>query len=100
MRIAEIVGTHMELTDGIKSHLEAKIQKLVPLLEGVEPADIRADLGKTSEHHNKGKIFRAELNLTVPGSVLRAEELREDLYVAIDAAVNTLKENVKKYKAR
>lgn len=98
MRLVETHGTHMELTEAIKVHLEKRLKKLAFLLDGVEPADIRADLGKTSEHHHKGEIFRAELNLQLPGNLLRVEKVTDDLYKSIDEAAKVLGEQVKKWK--
>ncbi len=98
MRIVEIKGTYMDLTPAIKARVDKALQKSARLLEGVEPADVRVDVGKTSKHHNKGAIFRAEFNLTLPGKMIRAEETREDLYEAIDTASKDLLRQIKKYK--
>ncbi|MBP7846441.1 MAG: HPF/RaiA family ribosome-associated protein, partial [Candidatus Pacebacteria bacterium] len=43
------------------------------------------EIGRTTKHHNSGDIFKAEINLTQPGSkqvYAMAEEV--DLYTAID----------------
>lgn len=98
MRIVEIKGTNMDLTEAITDRLEDKLEKLADLLEGVEPADLRADLGKTKEGQNKGKIFRSELNLQLPGNLLRVEEIQEDLYSAIDLSIKDLRRQVIKWK--
>lgn len=98
MRIVEIQGTNMDLTEAIKDRLYDRLTKISDLLGDTEPADIRADLGKTSEGQNKGRIFRAELNLQLPGALLRAEEIQEDLYASIDLCVKDLRRQVIKWK--
>ena len=98
MRIVEISGTNMDLTEAIKSHVERALAKVAKLTEKLEPADIRVDVGKTSQHHQKGNIFKAEYNLTIPGTMIRAEATMDDLYTAIDKASDDLRRQVKKYK--
>lgn len=100
MQIVEFNGTNLELTEAIKNHATEKLGRIATMLDGVEPADTRLDLGKTSHHHNKGDIFRAEINLQIPGTVLRAESERDDLYSAIDEAVDHLRAQVVKWKEK
>ena len=42
------------------------------------------ELGKTSAHHQKGEIFRAEMHVVGPGLDAYAAAEHEDLYSAID----------------
>ena len=42
----------------------------------------------------------ADFTMTLPGAVLRAEAVEEDLYAAIDGAAENLKRQVKKYKEK
>lgn len=100
MRIVELQGTNIELTDAIKKYVEDKLANIGKLTEKFEPCDVRADVGKTKKGQQKGKIFRAEFNLTIPGTMLRTEVIKDDLYAAIDAATDDLKRQVKKYKEK
>lgn len=100
MRIVEIQGLHLELTPAIKAHVEKRLQGLEKFTGGIDPCEVSADVGKTSNHHNKGKIFMAEFTMTLPGTTLRAEATEEDLYAAIDTATDNLKRQVKKYKEK
>lgn len=80
-----ISGIHMDLTDAIKSHVEKKLGALEKFFGGVEGVDASVEVGKTTEHHQKGKIFFCEVHLVIPGQEpIRAREVEEDLYVAID----------------
>ena len=98
MRIVEILGSNIELSDTIESYVEEKLKAVAKLTEKFEPCDIRIDVGRTSKHHRKGEVFRAEFNLTIPGVMLRSEAIKDDMYAAIDVAVNELRRQVKKYK--
>lgn len=100
MRITNIVGTYMDLTDGIKTSIEEKLGGLEKLCERFDPCEVMVEVGKTGEHHNKGKIFRAEFTMTIPGATLRAEATEEDLYAAIDAAKDQLKRQIVDHKEK
>lgn len=95
----DIKGTNMELTEAIKDYVNEKIGSLEKFFDNIVEA--RVEVGKTSNHHQKGDIFRAEVNLDVPEKyVLRAEATREDLYMAINQVKDELQRQVKKYKEK
>lgn len=100
MRITQINGTNLELTQAIKDYVESRIMKLEKFAAGLEPCDCAADVGKTTSGQQKGRIFRAEFNLSIPGVLLRAEEIEEDLYAAIDGAADHLARQLKEYKEK
>ena len=100
MRIVEINGSNIKLTEAIKKHIQEKLGSVAKICEQFEPCDVRADVGKTTNHHQKGDVFVAEFNLTIPGTLLRAEAKTDDLYKAIDRASTELKRQVKKYKEK
>ena len=90
----------MDLTPAIKTYVEERLVGVAKLCEKFEPCDVRVDVGRTTHHHNKGDVFSAEFNLTIPGTLLRAEATMDDLYAAIDKASDELKSQVKKYKEK
>jgi len=98
MTIANIQAANMELTDAIRSHVEKRISQLEKLTMRFEPATINVQVGKTSNHHQKGEVFRAEFNLDIPGKLLRTEATKEDLYEAIDVAKEDLKRQLSDHK--
>ncbi|MFA6131089.1 MAG: ribosome-associated translation inhibitor RaiA [Patescibacteria group bacterium] len=100
MRVVEILGTMIDLTEAIKDYSQKKLDSIAKMTEKFTPCDVRIDVGKTVSGQNKGKIYRAEYNLTIPGAVLRAEAVEEDLYAAIDTATDDLKRQVIKYKEK
>lgn len=77
-----IKGSHIDITDAIREYLTKRLRGLEKFLDS--NAKIEADLGKTSNHHKQGDIFRAELNITNNGDFTRAVAEQEDLYAAID----------------
>ena len=101
MKLDALKATNIELTDGIKTAVEHTLAHLDPLCERFDgAASAHVEVAKTTEHHHKGKIFRAEINLKIPGKLLRAEAEEEDLYAAIEAVEATLKRELMKDKDR
>ncbi|OGY42206.1 MAG: ribosomal subunit interface protein [Candidatus Buchananbacteria bacterium RBG_13_39_9] len=95
----DIKGTNLELTDALKDYVNDKIGSLDKFFD--EILEARVDIGLTTKHHQKGKIFRAEVNLEVPQKhVIRAEAEREDLYMAINEVKDDLQRQIKKMKEK
>lgn len=72
----------MEVTESIREYLDKKLRTLEKFLD--PNAKIEAELGKTSNHHKHGDIFRAELNITNEGKSTYVQSEQADLYAAID----------------
>jgi len=100
MRIGNILATNMELTPAIRQYVEEKLSYLDELLP--EDPSIMADVevGKTTMHHQKGDVMRCEVNLQVPGELLRVEKTEEDLYKAIDKVKDHLARQIKDWRGR
>ncbi|MEK7611804.1 MAG: ribosome-associated translation inhibitor RaiA [Patescibacteria group bacterium] len=98
-----IKATNFELTPALREFVEEKIGQLAKLLSrwdhegGIE---IQVEVGKTTHHHNKGDVFRAEANLHLPNAMLRAEDTNETIYSAIDKVRDKLKRELERYKEK
>lgn len=81
----KIRGKDLAITPAISDYLYKKLDHLKKFLD---PADTtvlcEVELGKVTEHHKSGDIFRAEINLHCKGQALRAVAEGSDLYSAID----------------
>lgn len=93
-------ATQFELTAEITNYCQEKLNSLEKLLSDDESAFVDVELGKTTEHHKQGEIFRAEFNLHTAGKNFRAEAVAEDLYLAIDEVKNELLGEVKRYRKK
>lgn len=100
MRITNTVAKNLEMTEAIRAYVEEKLMSLEKMCERYSPCDVAVEVGKTSEHHNKGEIYRAEANMTIPGGLLRAESTKDDLYAAIDDVKDQLKRQLVDRKER
>lgn len=82
----KIKTTNIEMTDAISSYVEEKLQSLekfaVPHDE--ENPLLYVEVGKTTNHHQSGDVYRAEVTMNVRGKQFRAVSKKEDLYAAID----------------
>jgi ribosomal subunit interface protein len=93
--------TNMELTDSVKDYVYKKLEGLEILVDSDDSeAQGQVELGKTTNHHKQGDIFRAEINLTYNGKQVRAVSETEDLYNSIDQMRDEVFREVKKQKGR
>ncbi|MFA6533661.1 MAG: ribosome-associated translation inhibitor RaiA [Patescibacteria group bacterium] len=93
-----IKATNLELTPAIKAYLEEKLEKLENHYRGI--IEVKAEVELTTHHHNKGEIFRTELNVRVPGKLARVEKTTKDLYKSIDKAVDHMAEELRRFKEK
>ncbi|EKD32781.1 MAG: sigma 54 modulation protein/ribosomal protein S30EA [uncultured bacterium] len=101
MEISNIKCTNMDLTDAIRAYVEEKMLSLAKFAQHFEPAvTLDIEVGKTTGHHNKGEVFKAECNLQIPGHLLRAESVGDDLYAAIDACQSDLKRQLEQVREK
>lgn len=89
MRINE-KGTSMEITSAIHDYLHRKLSYIEKFIQNDDSALCDVELGKTTNHHKNGDVFRAEINLHVKGRAFRAVSEMSDLYAAIDVAKDDL----------
>lgn len=89
-------ATGIELTDAIKEYVEKKIGSLERIISDEMEALAEIEVGKTTQHHHKGEIFRAEINLTLDKKQFRAVSVETDLYAAIDKMKDEIVGEVKK----
>ena len=84
-----IKGTNLDLTIPLRKYAEDKILSLVKFFPGLIQA--RVELERTTKHHHKGEVWRAEANLRGPRHLFRAEAKAGNIYAAIDILKDDLK---------
>jgi putative sigma-54 modulation protein len=78
-------ATNIEITEAIRDYLHKKLSHFDRFVdESDSNALCEVEIGKTTEHHKSGDIFRTEINLTYKGQVYRSVNQGEDLYSTID----------------
>lgn len=96
-----IQATNIELSDAIRDYLDKKIEGLDFMVDSETSEAVgQIELGKTTNHHRSGEIYRAEINIMTEGKYIRAVSNNEDLYGAIDEMKDQIFTEVKKYKSK
>lgn len=90
--------TKIDSSDALKVAAIEMAESLVKYFEGIISVDI--DLGRTTDHHEKGQVYYAEYNVAIPGDMVRVSKESEDLYKAIEKVKDHLKVELEKYKGK
>jgi putative sigma-54 modulation protein len=85
-----ILGKNIEVTEGLKSAVEDKIGKLEKYFS--EDTEVHVTL---SVEKDRQKI---EVTIPVKGSIIRSEQVSNDMYVSIDLVEEIIERQLKKYK--
>ena len=95
-----IQATELELTEPLREYVMKRIGALTKYLKRFDNDLLRAEveIGRTTKHHRHGDIYRAEVNLLLPGKMLRATHEDQDIRVAVDRVQDLIKREISKYK--
>jgi|SRR3989344_349063 len=76
---------NFDITPSISDYITKKISSLEKFLRVKDGALCEVEIGRTTQHHKSGDIFRAEVNIIEVGSKqVYAVAEEADLYTAID----------------
>lgn len=90
MNNISITFRHVDPSDAIKAHAEEKVQKLQRFLRQPMTARVTLSLEKLEQG--------AEIRISSGGEHLEAHEVCEDMYMAIDRAVQKLERQIAGHK--
>jgi ribosomal subunit interface protein len=93
-------ATQITLTPDVENYLQKKLAAVEKYVQGREEALVAAELGRMSEHHKSGNVFRAELTLYIKHGTFRAVAEAADLYAAIDEAKDELVKELKSHRSK
>ena len=91
MRIT-ITGKNIELTDGLKEAVEERLSKLEKYF--APETEVHVTLSVEKERQ------KIEVTIPVKGSVIRAEQVSNDMYVSIEVVEETIERQLKKYRKK
>lgn len=89
-----IKGKNIEVTEALRDHAEAKVEKIAKLDLGFKEIEVKLVVEKNPSIKDN-QI--AELTLTGSGPLLRATDRDRDMYIAIDKAVAKMQRQIKKF---
>ncbi|MGM9877310.1 MAG: ribosome hibernation-promoting factor, HPF/YfiA family [Bacilli bacterium] len=89
-----IRGNKIDVTKAINDYITSKLSKLEKYLDDNEEVEAKALIS------TKGKDQKVEVTIWSGKYNIRAEEVSEDLYSAIDLVVDKIERQLKKYKGK
>lgn len=87
-----VSGHHIDVTDGLRNHVEDKFEKLQRHIDHITNVEVTLVVEKASH--------KAEANLHVSGADLFASAESADMYAAIDALADKLDRQIIKHKEK
>ena len=87
-----ITGKNIEVTEGLRSAIEEKIGKLDKYFSSEIQVTVTLSVEKERQ--------KIEVTIPVKGSIIRAEEVSNDMYVSIDLGEEVIERQLRRYKTR
>ena len=87
-----IVGRNIEVTPGLRTAVEDKIGKLEKYFNPDTEAHVTLSVEKERQ--------KIEVTIPVKGSIIRSEQVSNDMYVSIDLVEEIIERQLKKYKTK
>ena len=101
IHINKVRATNLELTSAISAYVEKRVRALEKFIDPEDTSAIMdVEVGKTTKHHHRGDVFRAEFNFSVAGKSFRAVADKEDLYAAIDEVKDEMAREVRSSRSK
>ncbi len=85
-----IIGKNIDVTPGLRSSVEDKIGKLEKYF--TPDTEVHVTLSVEKDRH------KIEVTIPVKGSIIRSEQVSNDMYISIDLVEEIIERQLKKYK--
>ncbi len=95
-----IKATGIELTPAIAEYADKKVSSIEKYLAKEADVVAQVEVGKSTQHHKSGDVFRAEVHITGSGHDIYAVSEQDDLYAAIDLVKDEVIHNLTHEKGR
>jgi putative sigma-54 modulation protein len=94
----DIYTKNLELTDRLNDYVFTKVEKLEKFLDEVD--ECRVDLSHIKTARNANDRHVAQLTLRGKGFILRSEERSDSIFSAVDAALDKMRRQIRRYKGK
>lgn len=94
----DIFTKNLELSDRLNDYVVKKVEKLEKFLDEVD--ECRVDLSHVKTARNANDRHVAQLTLRGKGFILRSEERSDSIFSAVDAALDKMKRQIRRYKGK
>lgn len=109
-----IKATNIKLNEALETFINDKIGELKKFTDVLKEkkcceeifkrvksrTEVWVEIGRTTSHHSKGKVFRAEAQIRLPKKTIRAVSIQDDLRTAIVEVKDELQRAIKQYKGK
>ncbi len=90
-------GRNIEVTDYMREYVTKKVGRLERYLPQI--GEVRADLTQNTTRSADDR-FTAQITIWANGQILRAEESTSDVFASIDATVDKISSQIRRFKGR
>lgn len=80
----KITSTNFELTPAIEKYITKKMLMIDKFFKENEEVLCEVEIGKTTNRHKSGDIFKTEVNMLYEGKQFYCVAEKDDLYASID----------------
>ncbi|HLE50658.1 MAG TPA: ribosome-associated translation inhibitor RaiA [Anaerolineales bacterium] len=94
----EITGRNMEVTDRLNEYVTKKASKLDRYLNEIDEA--RVDLAYVKSARSASDRQVAQITVRGKGFILRSEERADDIFSALDTALEKMQRRIERYKGK
>jgi putative sigma-54 modulation protein len=94
----DIFTKNLELTDRLNDYVVKKVEKLEKFMDEVD--ECRVDLSHAKTARNASDRHVAQLTLRGKGFILRSEERSDSIFSAVDAALDKMRRQIRRYKGK
>lgn len=93
----QVFTKNVEMSRELKDYVQRKIGKLSRYLPNIGETKVEISEENTKSHQDR---FTVQVTIDSKGTLLRGEEKGENVYVAVDAVVEVLARQIKRYKGK
>jgi putative sigma-54 modulation protein len=94
----EITGRNLDVTDRLNDYVMKKVSKLDRYMNNIDEAHI--DLAYIKSARSAADRQVAQITLRGKGFILRSEERADDIFAALDTALDKMQRRVERYKGK
>ncbi len=94
----DVFGRNMEVSERIREYVDKKVSKLDRYLPGIEEARVDVAFIKSARSASDRQV--AEITVRGKGFILRSEERGDDIFAALDTALDKIQRRIERYKGK
>jgi len=94
----DIFTKNLELSDRLHDYVVTKVEKLEKFLDEVDECRVDLSYAKTARNANDRHV--AQLTLRGKGFILRSEERSDSIFSAVDAALDKMRRQIRRFKGK